>query len=193
MLLSTLISVVRGFFREALSLLTWISAFWVSFSFCHEFSLVLQPYISRNGLRITIAIVGLFILTLLAGSMINFIIARLTNKAGLGGLDRLLGLLFGMARGILFTSITLLVAHVIIPSNDKLWDQSMLSSYFVPIETRLLEFVPHDLETQLNRSHSYTQSILAAQNTVSEVSQNVRQVQNVQRKLATQVDASSGV
>jgi membrane protein required for colicin V production len=148
---STLISIARGFFREALSLLTWIAAFWVGFHFSKNLSLLLQPYLSQNNLRIILAFVLLFILTLIAGSMINFIITRLVSRAGLGGFDRMLGMLFGLGRGILFVAVILLVVHVIVPPQDPLWSRSLLAVYFNPMESYLIRFLPHDLDMQIQK------------------------------------------
>lgn len=155
---STLISIVRGFFREALSLVSWIAAFWISFSFCKPLSQALEPYIHQNTFRIAASVLILFVVTLIAGSMLNFIISRLVSRAGLGGLDRLMGMVFGFARGLLFVAVILLVAQALIPAQDPIWTRALLPKYFVPLQLRLMEFLPQNLEQQIQKGQTMTRT-----------------------------------
>lgn len=160
-LFSVLISIVRGFFREALSLLTWITSVWVSFHFAKDMSLVLQPYLPQTTIRIAASFIILFVLTLIAGSMISFIISRMVSRAGLGGFDRMLGILFGFIRGVLFASVILLVGKAIVPTSDPLWAHSLLAGYFVPIETFLVGLLPNEMNTPLKQHTLMTQNVSA--------------------------------
>src|ERR1700733_8500145 len=86
--LSTLISWFRGFFREVLSLLAWIGAFFVAFSFCHPVGNIFSNFVKTPSVRTILAFTLLFIVTFLLVSLVNFCINMLINRIGLSSVDR---------------------------------------------------------------------------------------------------------
>jgi membrane protein required for colicin V production len=142
-LLSALISLFRGFVREALSLVSWFLAFWFALSFCHPVSDLLVNYIKSPTLRMGAAFGGIFIVVLIVCGIINYLISTLVDKTGLSGTDRLLGILFGLIRGVLVVAALLLVARMTTPMQDETWWQgSMLIQHFEPVEVWLQGFIP---------------------------------------------------
>lgn len=90
---SSLVSLIRGFVREALSLVTWGCAFFVAshyYTYLSVWFTGFEDELVRNG----IAIAVLFIATLIVGAIVNFVIGQLVEKTGLSGTDRVLGRLF---------------------------------------------------------------------------------------------------
>lgn len=132
---SALISVIRGFFREALSVATWIVALVVAMTFHQSASTLLVNQIETASLRLIVAWVGLFVLTLIVGGLINFIISRLVKISGLGGTDRFLGMLFGLARGLIVVLVILILLSGILPVKvDRWWHESLLIPWFLKFE-----------------------------------------------------------
>ena len=72
-LLSALISLVRGFVREAFSLAVWVLAFWVSWSFFRDLEVPLQAWIGSPTARLGIAFAALMIATLTVGGLVNYL------------------------------------------------------------------------------------------------------------------------
>ncbi len=153
-LLSVLISVVRGFVREALSLITWVIAIWAGIHYSAEAGKWLAPYISSTTIRMAAAFFLLFFLTLLAGSLISFVLVKFIHKTGLSGTDRSLGILFGIARGFVVVSVGLLMLSMMFPpgSNPEeanVLKQSQLAPHFKPVMDWLRGFLPESASPEL--------------------------------------------
>ena len=103
---SILVSLLRGFVREVLSLGSWVVAFIVASQFYPYLAAYLTQIESmyiRNGTAIGI----LFVLTLIVGAIVNYVISQLVDKTGLSGTDRVLGAIFGLVRGALIVAALL--------------------------------------------------------------------------------------
>lgn len=125
--LSILISLSRGFVREALSLLVWVAAFVVAFFFSEKLSPLLVNAIDVPSLRYAAAFALLFVLTLIVGSLVSYIVAQLVKMTGLSAVDRLLGSMFGLCRGVLIVLLILIFLPKILPvQQDGWWQQSTL-------------------------------------------------------------------
>jgi len=125
--LSTLISIRRGFVKEALSLVTWISAVLIARLFAAQFTVVLEPYIETDPLRLGVSYLALFIATLILGGMVNYLVGEFVKMTGLSGLDRLLGTIFGFARGGVITLVIVALMHYVLPvEKDDWYQQSQL-------------------------------------------------------------------
>ena len=137
-LISVLISVFRGFVREVLSLLAWVAAFWVASTFGASASVLLEPYI-------VLAFIGVLILTLMAAGLVNHLISQFMEKTGLSGTDRMLGALFGLARGAAIVIIAVLAAGLTTIPGEAWWQTSQLLAPFETAALYVLNWIPPDL------------------------------------------------
>ncbi len=134
--ISTLISIRRGFVKEALSLVTWIAAVLVARLFAGQFTVVLEPYIETDSLRLGASYLILFIATLMVGGMVNYLVSEFVRMTGLSGLDRLLGTLFGFARGGVIVLVFVALMHYVLPVEEDDWYQQ---SRFIPELVNVIE------------------------------------------------------
>ncbi len=134
--ISALISLVRGFVKEAVSLIVWISAFFVASSFYVNLSTFLTN-ISDQLLRNAASIAILFITTLILGALVNYIIGQLVSRTGLSGTDRVLGIVFGALRGVLVSAAVLFFMDAFTPAASATWWQS---SQLIPEFTLIVEW-----------------------------------------------------
>ena len=128
---SALISLSRGFVKEALSLLTWIIAGAVAWMFGGGLSQYLESYIQTPSARVIAGCAILFVATLLVGAMINFLIGELIRVTGLSGTDRFLGMAFGAARGALLVVVGVGLLSLGPVQQDQWWQESRLVPQFL--------------------------------------------------------------
>ena len=113
--LSGLIAFFRGFIQESLSLLLWVFAF-ASAMFLNEY---LEPYlinyIDSPEIRRILTILTVFVGVIFLGGLLIKLLRGLVHWSGMGGLDRLLGVLFGFIRGLLL----IIVIYLVLPDDFK--------------------------------------------------------------------------
>lgn len=142
LLISSFISLIRGFVKEALSLAGWVLAFWVSLSFAVPLSRLFEAHMDDPTLRLIIAFAALFILSLIVSSVINFFASRLVQRTGLSGTDRFLGVIFGFLRGALLVSVLVLLAGLTTLPKEPWWNDSLLLFRFQAIAMWMRDFLP---------------------------------------------------
>jgi membrane protein required for colicin V production len=143
--LSAVISVIRGFVREALSLAAWILAFWVALTFSGDLAALFSKHISTPSVRMIAAFAILFIVTLLLAALVSHFAAQLVKKTGLSGTDRMLGVIFGIARGVVIVALLVLLAGLTPLPADPWWKESIFIVHFQTIALWILGFLPPDI------------------------------------------------
>ena len=130
--LSAIIGVIRGFVRETVSLVVWIAAFWAALHFGPELASAMSGFIETVSVRLVSAFVILFLSVFVIGSLINHFLSKAVKRIGLGGADRVLGVLFGIARGGLVIALVLIVVGLTPLTDSMAWRESLLIGYMSP-------------------------------------------------------------
>jgi membrane protein required for colicin V production len=143
--LSAILSLFRGFVKEALALITWLVALWVAMAFYEELAVWLSQWIATPSAQKVTAFGILFICVLLLGAMVNYLAGKLVDKTGLTGTDKLLGVIFGVARGAAIVAILVLLAGLTPVPQDPWWQDSQFLGYFEGFALWMRDFLPSEI------------------------------------------------
>lgn len=127
---SVVLGLVRGFIREAVALASWLLGVWLAW----HHSSFLYPWLGGTldspEQKAWVARGIVLLLTLLAGAGIGALLAWVTRTAaGLGAVDRLLGLLFGFTRGAIVVGFGVMLGHVLQFDREPWWQRATLMPY----------------------------------------------------------------
>ena len=142
--LSALISLVRGFVKESISLVTWIVAGVLALRYYAPMADLLEPFINSVTLRQWVGGGILFVITLIVGAIVNFIISQLVSKTGLSGTDKALGVVFGAARGVLIVTMVVLLASLTPMPEASWWQESTMITFFQQLAEWVRGVIPVD-------------------------------------------------
>lgn len=129
LLFSAVAGVIRGFLREVCSLVTWILAFWCAW----RFGPLLEPHLggalTSESVRHWAARVPIFILVLMIGAGVGALITHFVRLSLFSGLDRLLGFLLGVLRGLVILGVGAMICHAVRLDEEAWWRNSRLVPY----------------------------------------------------------------
>ena len=169
-LISTGIVLMRGFVREAISLVAWGVAIFLSIRYSESIADLLPATIVSvdisagtdlgYGLRIAIAFILILVGSLLLGFILNRLLASVTKMPMVSWLDSTLGMLFGILRGSVVVVLLLLAsaAFTALPSSDA-WRQAQLIGPFNQSALWLIEKMPGHYS---ERFYLYKQILLSS-------------------------------
>ena len=146
--LSMLLSLWRGFVREAISIVTWVAAFFLAFNFSDQAVALLAQWTSlpeTPSVRQIIGFATVFVGTLFAGGLVNLLVGQLVDGSGLGPTDRMIGSLFGLARGVAIVALLVMLGARTALVRDPWWQQSVLLPHFQPLAEMLHGWLPPDV------------------------------------------------
>ena len=146
--LSTLLGFISGFMRVVMSLASWVVAVIVAI----HMSPVLATWFPKwaaPGARYLIAFAVIVLVVLIVGALLGWMLYRLMRAVGLGFLDRLMGAVVGMARGVLIVVIGVLVCGLSdLPQRDW-WQNAWLAPPLVAAATGLKPWLPSSWAEQI--------------------------------------------
>ena len=128
--LSILLSLWRGFVREAISLAGWVAAFVVANMFVGNLASFLTPWIDNVTGRYVASYAILLAGTLVVGGITGLLAAQMVKASGLTVMDRLLGTGFGLVRGIIIVLVLMYLLRQLAPPQNLVWlEQAQLTPY----------------------------------------------------------------
>jgi membrane protein required for colicin V production len=147
--LSALIGLARGLIREVLSLVIWVVAVLAAWTLHRPLADQLTPWLSTSSVRLGVAFIIVVLVVLILGAILGQLLTTLVDKTGLTGTDRLLGVVFGAARGALLVAVLVYLAALTPMPEDPWWNESRLIGHFQTLADRILAMIPPELEAKL--------------------------------------------
>jgi membrane protein required for colicin V production len=153
-LLSGVISYFYGFVKELFSFLSWLLSFIIALLFLGGLDGLLTTLIPTltpyDDLRLGAALIALFFLCFLLLELISHLILNSIGPTHLSGPDRVLGVVFGVARGsVIVTWLIMLAGLTHLPAGAA-WQESVLIRQFLPIVKELRSQLPSDVATKFD-------------------------------------------
>lgn len=150
--ISGLLSWLRGITRETVSLASWGFAIVVPLFYAHKFAVLLPASIQGELPRIVISVLILFFGILFIGWTIGSLVKQLLATTKLSPVDRILGLLFGLTRGVLIVALIVLGLNLTEMPQDAWWNESFFLTKFQHIARWMYDYLPENLASYFNFS-----------------------------------------
>lgn len=141
---SVVFGLLRGFVREAMSLMTWILAGILGTLYCDEVAAWFTS-ISIVGVRLLLAFILIVLTTLIVGGIVSHLISKLVKSTKFSITDRIVGTLFGLARGVVIIAIVVLMVNPSVVAKKEIWKSSKLVPQFEPASLWIKAQLPEEL------------------------------------------------
>ena len=139
----------RGFTREVMSLAGWVLAFVAANSFAGPVGEMLPASLASGEVRVLIAFIVIFVLVLIGAALVGNAVSKFLKAAGLSGVDRTLGGLFGLARGIVILLAFAVVAGLTAMPRQPFWKESVAAGMLERTVVQLKPWLPSALAGRL--------------------------------------------
>jgi len=154
--LSTVMSLWRGATREIFSLTTWALAIYLGVKFASTLDQFLTAFINSQSVRFAVGFIIIFLVVMIIGGLIIRVVSRFISFTGLTLVDRLFGIAFGLARGVLIIAVAVVLVGYTTMPQDKWYKDSQLLPHFEGISSSISTWVqeqgfdPKKLETMID-------------------------------------------
>ncbi|MSQ55496.1 MAG: CvpA family protein [Betaproteobacteria bacterium] len=139
----------RGLVREIVSLLGWLVAFLAASLFAGPLAEQLPDSIPTPELRAVAAFLAIFVAALVVTTLLGIVLSHLVKAVGLGGLDRTLGGIFGVARGVIVLVALALLAGLTSAPAQPWWHESYSGRLLAAAAQALQPWLPPTLAERL--------------------------------------------
>jgi membrane protein required for colicin V production len=156
--LSILLSLIRGLVREVLALGAWVIAFLAANALASEAASWMPDALLAEELRFLAGFLCVFVGVLITMSVLALLVSRLVKSAGLGVEDRLLGGVFGLARGLFVVMIIVLLAGLTSLPRQPVWRNAVLSDPLELFAGHIKAWLPADLAQRISFDQRLFQS-----------------------------------
>jgi membrane protein required for colicin V production len=145
-IISAVMGLVRGLLREAIAVITWFLAIVLAWSFGPSLEPHLGGILVGSPLRIWAARAIIFVGVLLLGGAISVVVSHYVRVSMFAGLDKFLGFVFGIVRGIVIVGAFTIAVQALRMDEDASWKRSRLMPYAIGVADALRGIVGEKLE-----------------------------------------------
>ncbi len=148
-LVSGMLALLRGFTREVLAILSWVAAAAAAYFFYPLALPYIKPYIAKDELALLAAAAAVFLVALIAVSLVTVKLSDVILDSKVGALDRTLGFVFGAVRGALIAVVAFVFYSWLVPeANQPQWIKDARAKPFLAAGgEKLREMLPDDIDS----------------------------------------------
>jgi membrane protein required for colicin V production len=126
---STIVGLARGFIREAVALAFWIVGLWMAWTFGHLVEPYLGGYLAEPAVRPWVGRLAVLVAVLVVGHVVGLVMRYFTHGVGLGAIDRVIGMLFGVLRGLVLVGVIVICGELLHMNHEPWWNRAKLMPY----------------------------------------------------------------
>ena len=150
--ISALLSMVRGFTREVLAILSWAAAAAAALYFHPLVLPYLKLYIQKDQIALAAAAAIVFFVTLIVVTVITVKISDVILDSKIGALDRSLGFLFGAARGFLLAVVAFMFFDWLVQNKEPDWMRNARSKEYLRMAgDQIIAMLPEHLVSDIQK------------------------------------------
>ncbi|WP_226577040.1 CvpA family protein [Acuticoccus sediminis] len=146
--ISAVLAMFRGFVREVLSIAAWVAAAILAYMFYEQALPYVSQYVDNQTIAIGLSAAGIFLVSLIVVSLITMKISDFVMDSPVGPVDRLVGFVFGAARGLLLVVVAVIFFNWLVAAPERPAWVTTAASYprLSELGDRLLAAIPDDPE-----------------------------------------------
>jgi len=147
--ISILFGMLRGLMREVLALVAWAASFLLANLLAPDAATLLPQAMASEEFRLLVSFVVIFLVALVGLSVLAILASKVVRIVGLGPADRVVGGVFGLARGALVVMILVLLAGLTALPRQPMWRNAVLSGTLEVVAGHVKEWLPADLSKRI--------------------------------------------
>ena len=129
--ISAIVAFIRGFVREVLGIAAWAAAAYIAYVGFPAANPLVRGWIKNPQIANPATYGIVFVLALIVFTLATNLVGRMVRASALGGLDRTLGLAYGVLRGVLIGIVAYIMAGMAIPPAE--WPKPVRSARLLPL------------------------------------------------------------
>ncbi len=148
--LSILLSVMRGLVQEILALAAWVLSFWLAGKYAGQGAHWMPAGLPSDSMRYMAAFLAIFCAVWLLSAIVRITLNQFLKTTGLKPLDRMLGSVFGLSRGVLLVLMLVLIAGMTQIPQSQDWRDAMFSPLCEDAVLSIKPWLPAGLASRIH-------------------------------------------
>ena len=143
---SSIFALIRGGIAEILSISSWFIALWLMHKYGDKINYFIPSNITTPLIRSVVVYAVIFIVVAIFIAIIKKIFAKVISQLGLGGLNYLIGLVFGIIRGIFICAIIVIIIEMLNIDPSHNWKHSKTYPIIRPAIELIVGAIPDSIK-----------------------------------------------